>query len=365
VVYPIFQGTVFESEPGESYDEIKYGRLSTTPSQTYLHDKLAALEGGEAAVAASSGMAAVSSALLSVLSAGDHLLASDVLYGGTHGLLTGFAERFGWTVTFVDPHDQQSWHAAMTPETKAFLVESVTNPLMRVGSLVEIAEFARAHELTSIIDNTFATPVNFRPLAVGYDLVVHSATKYLGGHSDLIAGAVMGAAERVAAVRRVMNYLGGSLDPHAGFLLARGIKTLALRVNAQNDNAMAIARIIADHPAVAEIYYPGLPSHPDYSYAAELFNGFGGMLSLRLAGGAPAADTFLSALRIPYRAPSLGGVESLVTQPTKTSHASMNATDRARTGITDDLVRFSCGIESADDLVADVEQALGLTHSAT
>lgn len=358
VVYPIFQGTVYESEPGESYDQIKYLRLSTTPSQTYLHDKLAALEGADAAVATASGMAAVSSALISVLRTGDHLLVGDVLYGGTHNLLTEYAERLGWTYAFVDPHDPAAWEAARTPATKAFYVESISNPLMRVGELGQVAEYARSHGLVSIIDNTFPSPVNFRPLSVGFDLSLHSATKYLAGHSDVVAGCVVGSDARVAGVRGIVNHFGGSLDPHAGFLVARGLKTLAVRVRAQNENAMALARILADHPSVDEVNYPGLASHPDHSRAAELFDGFGGMLSLRLAGGAAAAEALVAALQLPYRAPSLGGVESLVTQPVKTSHSGMQVEDRERIGVTEDLVRISCGIENADDLVADFEQAL-------
>lgn len=358
VVFPIFQGTVYESEPGESYDEIKYLRLSTTPSQRDLHHRLAALEGAESALATSSGMAAVSAALLSVLKAGDHLLASHVLYGGTHGLLGRFADRLGWTYTLVDAGRPDSWSAALRPNTGAFLVESATNPLIRVGDLPGVAEFATRHGLVSIIDNTFATPVNFRPLKVGYDLVVHSATKYLGGHSDLVAGCVAGSAQQVGAVRSVQNHFGGSLDPHAGFLLTRGLKTLAVRVRAQNENALALAEFLAGHKAVAAVNYPGLPSHPDHGRAAELFHGFGGMLSFRLNGGLSAAERLLKALRIPYVAASLGGVETLVTRPAATSHAGMSPSARAEIGVSDDLVRVSCGIESARDLIADFDQAL-------
>lgn len=357
LVFPIFQGTVFESEPGETYDQIKYLRLSTTPSQVYLHDKLAALEGAEAAVATASGMAAVSSVLMSVVRAGGHLLVSDVLYGGTYSLLTDFAERLGWSYTSVDPSDPQAWKAALRPETAAFVVESVTNPLMRVGDLRGVAEFARENGLVSVIDNTFTSPVNFRPVEVGFDVVLHSATKYLGGHSDLVAGCVVGADQRIAGVRSVLSHFGGTLDPHVGFLLARGLKTLAVRVKAQNANATALARELAGHPNVSEVYYPGLESHPDHARAAELFDGFGGMLAFRLGDG-ERAERFIDALTLPYRAPSLGSVESLVTRPVKTSHSGLSRADRERIGVTDDLVRFSCGIENTDDLVADVRSAL-------
>jgi len=358
VVFPIYQGTVFRSEPGESYHDIQYLRLNSTPSQAYLHDKLAALEGAESAVATASGMAAVTTILHSLLGAGDHLLVGDVLYGGTHGFLTAHAERLGWSYTFVDPHDPSSWAAARRPNTKAFLVETITNPLMRVGALPEVVSFARAEGLVSVIDNTFASPVNFRPLAAGFDLVFHSATKYLNGHSDLVAGAVAGSTALVDRVRETLNIYGGSLDPHAGFLLARGLKTLALRVRAQNANAAALAEFLATRSEVSAVNYPGLSDHPDHAHAKELLSGFGGMLSFRLTGGVEAAEAFLSALRLPAVAPSLGGVESLVTRPSLTSHAGMTPEARARAGVHDDLIRLSCGIEHPDDLLEDVAQAL-------
>jgi cystathionine beta-lyase/cystathionine gamma-synthase len=358
VVYPIYQGTVYSVQPGTSYHDIPYIRLNTTPSQRYLHDKLAALEGAEEAVATASGMAAVTTALLSTMRAGDHLLASDCLYGGTHDFLTEHAEDLGWRYTFVDVHRPETWAAARTPQTKVFLAETITNPLMRVGLLREIADFGRREGLLTVIDNTFATPVNFRPLRAGFDLCFHSATKYLGGHSDLVAGAVMGSTELIDRVRHTLNHYGGSLDPHAGFLLARGIKTLALRVRAQNENAMALAAFLAGHPAVSAVNYAGLASHPDHGHAAELLSGFGGMLSLRLRGGEPAAQALLDAVRLPFVAPSLGGVETLITRPAITSHAGMSREDRERLGITDDLVRVSCGIEGTPDLIADFDQAL-------
>ncbi|HEX4656207.1 MAG TPA: PLP-dependent transferase [Streptosporangiaceae bacterium] len=359
VVFPIYQSTVFSVEPGTGYHDISYIRLSSNPSQRYLHDKLAALEGAQAAVATASGMAAVTTALLSVLQAGDHLLASDCLYGGTHDFLTHHADDLGWRYSFVDVHRPATWAAARTPQTKVFLAETITNPLIRVGLLDEIASFARREAILTVIDNTFASPVNFRPLAAGFDLCFHSATKYLGGHSDLAAGAVMGNADLIDRVRRTLNHYGGSLDPHAGFLLARGIKTLALRVRAQNENAMALADFLAGHPEVAAVSYPGLASHPDHAHAAKLLSGFGGMLSLRLRGGAAAAETLLGAVRLAYPAVSLGGVETLITQPAITTHAGMQAEDRERLGITEDLIRVSCGIEGQRDLIADFSQALG------
>jgi len=358
VVFPIYQGTVYTTDDDADYHDIKYLRLSSTPSQTYLHDKLAALEGAEAALATASGMAAITAILHTLLRAGDHLVVSDVLYGGTHDFLTKHAADLGWSYTFVDVHSPRTWADACTDATKVFLVESITNPLMRVGRLAEVAAFAAERGLTSVIDNTFPSPVNFRPLAVGFDLVFHSATKYLNGHSDLVAGAVLGSAELVHRVRLSLNHWGGTLDPHAGFLLARGIKTLAVRMRAHNEGAQALAEYLAGHPKVAEVNYPGLADHPDHDHASTLMSGFGGMLSLRLAGGPDATLGVLDALRLPAVAVSLGGVESLVTRPAVTSHAGMDPADRARLGITDDLIRLSVGIEDAEDLIADFAAAL-------
>jgi cystathionine beta-lyase/cystathionine gamma-synthase len=358
LVYPIYQGTVYPVEPGTAYEDIKYLRLSTTPSQAYLHDKLAALEGGEAAVATSSGMAALTTALLTLLKEGDHFIASDFLYGGTHDFITHHAADLGWSWTFVDPRRPETWTAAKTDRTRLFLAETIANPLMRVPRLREMVEFGRAEDVTTVIDNTFATPVNFRPLSLGFDLCCHSATKYLNGHADLVAGCVIGDRGLIDRVRATLNHYGGVLDPHAGFLLARGIKTLAVRVAAHNANAMALAHYLTEHPAVREVNYAGLSSHPDHGHAAELLSGFGGMLSLRLEEGPAAAERLLKALRLPTVAPSLGTVETLVTLPAITSHAGMTPEDRERIGLADDLVRVSCGIESSSDLIADFARAL-------
>jgi cystathionine gamma-synthase/cystathionine gamma-lyase/cystathionine beta-lyase len=358
VVYPIYQGTVYTVPAGTDYHDIRYIRLNSTPSQVFLHDKLAALEGAEAAVATSSGMAALSTALLSLLKQGDHLLAGDCLYGGTHDFLTQHAAGLGIEHTFVDPQRPEGWKAALRPTTKLFLVETITNPLMRVPRLREVVEFARRERLLTVIDNTFASPVNFNPLAHGFDLVIHSATKYLNGHSDLVAGCVLGSRERIERVRRTLNHFGGTLDPHAGYLLARGIKTLALRVRAAGENGMALARALAVHPKVKQVNYAGLETHADHAHARELLRGFGGMLSLRLHGDGGAAERFLAALRIPFVAPSLGGVETLVIRPAFSSHAGLSRDDRERLGITDDLVRVSCGVEAATDLVEDFSRAL-------
>jgi cystathionine gamma-synthase/cystathionine gamma-lyase/cystathionine beta-lyase len=358
VVFPIYQGTVYGVDEGTDYHDIKYVRLSSTPSQSYLHDKLAALEGAEAALATASGMAAITTTLMTLVGRGGHLLASDCLYGGTHDLLRQDAESLGWSCTFVDAQDPDSWSRGLEPNTRVFLLETITNPLMRVPPLDEVVRFARDSKILSVIDNTFATPVNFNPLAVGFDVCIHSATKYLNGHSDLVAGCVMGRGELIGRIRKSLNHFGGSLDPHAGFLLARGVKTLAVRLKAQNQNALALAEFLAGRDEVGQVNYAGLPGHPDHAQASRLLRGFGGMLSLRLKGGAAAVERFASALRIPSLAPSLGGVESLVTQPARTSHAGMDPEERRKMGVADDLVRVSCGIEATEDLVGDFRQAL-------
>lgn len=358
LVFPIYQGTVFAVEPGTDYHDIKYIRLSSTPSQRYLHDKLASLEGAEAAVATASGMAAVTTTLLAHMNQGDHFLAADCLYGGTHDFVTHDAKNLGWSSTFVDAQRPATWAAALQPSTRLLLVETISNPLMRVARLREVVAFAQEHGLVTVIDNTFASPVNFQPLTIGFDVVFHSATKYLNGHSDIVAGCVVGSEDRITRVRRALNHYGGVLDPHTGFLLARGLKTLALRVRAQNANALALARFLSGHGKVREVNYPGLESHPDHAHAKQVLSGFGGMLSFRLKGGVDAAERLIPALRIPYHAPSLGGVETLVTRPATTSHAGMSREDRERVGVTADLVRVSCGIESGQDLTEDFDQAL-------
>lgn len=362
IVYPIYQGTIYTVDPGTDYHDIKYIRLNSTPSQRHLHESLAALERAGGAVATSSGMAAITTSLLTLMKAGDHLLAADCLYGGTHDFITHDAGRLGWTYSFVDAQRPETWGASLRPETRVFYVETIANPLMRVPRLREVVSFAKEHGLTTVIDNTFASPVNFRPLDIGFDLSFHSATKYLNGHSDLVAGCVMGSEELTTRIRHTLNHYGGSLDPHAGFLLARGLKTLALRVKAQNANALALARFLERHPAVRQVNYPGLETHPDHAHAREMLSGFSGMLSLQLTGGERAAESMIAALVIPFHAPSLGSVESLITRPAASSHSGMSREDRERIGVTDDLIRVSCGIESSEDLIADFRQALDGLH---
>ena len=358
VAMPIFQSAMYETVEGAGYHDLKYIRLNNTPNATVLHGKLAALEGAETALVTASGMAAISTTLFTFLSAGDHLLAQDTLYGGTHDFLTRDFASFGFSFDFVDPNDPKSWEAKLRPETKAIYVETITNPLMQVADLEGIAQFARSQQILSIIDNTFATPVNFRPIEHGFDLSLHSCTKYMNGHSDIVAGAVMGRRDLIDRIKHKLDHLGGSLDPHAAFLLHRGVKTLAVRVRYQNESALEIARFLEGRPEIARVNYPGLESHSAHGRAKNLFDGFGGMLSYELKGGADAAKRFLAATQIPIKAPSLGSVETLLTLPALTSHAGMSREDRQRVGITDGLVRMSVGLESTEELIEDLGQAL-------
>jgi cystathionine beta-lyase/cystathionine gamma-synthase len=364
VVLPIFQTATYLYEGQTEYHAVRYVRLSNSPNHEALHAKLAALEHAQAAVVTSSGMSAIATALLAVLGSGDHLLMVESPYGGTRNLVTDDLPRFGITTTFIDSTDPPGWEAALRPTTRAMYVESITNPLMQVPDLEAAVEFTRRHGLVSLIDNTFASPVNFRPAEHGFDLSLHSCTKYLNGHTDLAAGAVIGRADLVERVRRLLNHLGGSLDPHACYLLHRGIKTLGLRVRRQNETALRIARLLEAHPAVVRINYPGLESDPGHARAAALFDGFGGMLSFELEGGADAARRFLERVTIPIVAPSLGGVETLVIQPAVTAYAGVPRQERLRLGVTDGLIRLSVGIEDAAELVADLERALAAAAPA-
>jgi len=355
---PIFQSATFESAGGEGYHELRYIRLNNTPNHRLLHDKLASLENAEAALVTASGMAAITTTLLSVLSAGDHVLVQDCLYGGTHDFVTRDLRSFGIEYDFIDARVPASWAPKLRASTRAVYVEAMSNPLLGVADLEAVVAFARQHGLVSLIDSTFATPVNFRPAEHGFDLSLHSATKYLNGHSDLVAGAVIGRAELVHRVKQRLDHLGGALDPHACFLLQRGLKTLALRVRQQNENALALAHMLEEHPAVQVVHYAGLASHPDHRRARALFDGFGGVLSFELRGGERPARRLLETVRLPAVAPSLGGTETLITRPAATSHAGLAPEDRHRLGITEGLVRLAVGIEAASDLVDDLAAAL-------
>jgi cystathionine beta-lyase/cystathionine gamma-synthase len=355
---PIFQSSTFLTRGDESgYDDIRYIRLNNTPNHVALHAKLASIEGGEAALVTASGMAAITTSILAV-AGGGHVLAQRVLYGGTHDFFTGESRRLGLEYDFIDADDPPTWDSKLRANTKAIYVETMTNPLLDVADHAAIVAFAREHGLVTMIDNTFASPINFRPIEHGYDLSLHSATKYLNGHDDVVAGAVIGSRALVRDITHLTNHLGGTLDPHACVLLHRGLKTLALRVRQQNTNALALARFLWSHPAVARVNYPGLETHPRHARARELFDGFGGMLSFEAKGGAAAAQQFLGRVRIALHAPSLGGVETLVSRPAAMSHVGMSAEDRAAIGLSDALIRVSVGIENERDLIADFGQAL-------
>lgn len=358
VATPVFQSATYQYGGELGYHNIRYIRLNNTPNHLVLHRRLAALEGAEAALVGASGMAAISSALLSVLASGDHLLVEKCLYGGTHGFVTHDLPAFGIAFDFIDANQPDTWASGLTHRTRAIYVETLTNPLLEMADLEAVVEFARTHALVSIVDNTFASPVNFRPAEHGFDLSIQSATKYLNGHSDIVAGVASGRAELIENMIHRLNHLGGTLDPHACFLLERGLKTLALRVRRQNESALAIACFLEAHPAVARVYYPGLERHPQHARAMRLLEGFGGMLSFELKGGVEAAARILDRLEIPISAPSLGGVETLITRPATTSHSSMTFEERAKVGISDGLIRLSVGIEAVEDLIEDLGQAL-------
>ncbi len=358
VSMPVFQSSTFEYTGASSYNDLKYIRLNNTPNHVALHQKLAALENAEAALVTASGMAAISATILTLLSSGDHLLAQECLYGGTHDFFTKDLPKLGISFDFINADDPDSWKGKIQPTTKAIYVETMTNPLLQVANLKEAAKFAKAHGIVSIIDNTFATPINFRPPEWGFDLSLHSCTKYLNGHSDIVAGAVIGGTELIEQITDKLNHLGGSLDPHACFLLHRGMKTLAVRMKYHNESALKIAQFLEAYPAVTKVNYPGLEIHPAHQRAKELFDGFSGMVSFELKGGVDAAEHFMQKITLPIVAPSLGGVETLITRPVTTSHASVSPEDLKKLGISDSLIRLSVGIEATEDLIEDFEQAL-------
>jgi len=358
VSMPIFQSAMFEYAGEKDYHELKYIRLNNTPNHVALHEKLAALENAEAALVTSSGMSAISTALLTVLSTGDHLLVQDCLYGGTHDFVTKDLGTFGISYDFIDGDNPRSWKEKIRPNTKAIYVETMTNPLLQIADHGMVVEFAKQHGLISLIDNTFASPINFRPPEHGYDLSLHSCTKYLNGHSDIVAGAVIGRSELIDRVKHKLDHLGGSLDPHACSLLHRGMKTLALRVRYQNESTLKIAAFLEKHRAVEKVNFPGLEKHPQHARARDLFNGFGGMLSFELKGGVQTAKQFMKRTILPVIAPSLGGVETLLTLPSETSHSGMRPEDRKALGISDGLVRMSVGIEGTEDIIEDFQSAL-------
>ncbi|HUJ82857.1 MAG TPA: aminotransferase class I/II-fold pyridoxal phosphate-dependent enzyme [Candidatus Acidoferrales bacterium] len=337
----------------KAYIYTRYGN----PTLTIAEEKIASLEGAEAAVVTASGMAAISSALLAVLRSGDEVIASHQVYGGSYRLFRDLFPRFGISVRHVES-DLEGIEKLVGPATKALYVETPTNPSLRLVDLQKAAAFARKHGLVSIVDNTFASPALQKPIEMGFDIVVHSATKYLGGHSDIIAGAAAGSRKWMERVRSNVIYLGGSMDPGAAFLLIRGMKTLGVRVAKQCETAMAVAKFLARHPKVARVHYPGLPSHPDHLLAKKQMRGFGAMMAFDMKGGVKAARRFCDRVKIFLMAASLGGVESLVVLPIYTSHYRMSLEELKAAGVVPGTVRMSVGLEDAADLIEDLRQAL-------
>jgi len=361
VTMPIFQSATYTHDDPDASP--RYLRYNNSPTHEALHEKLAALTRTESALVTASGMAAISSALMSLLDAGAHLVAPQSLYGGTLSFFHDLLPRFGVEHTLVADDTPEAWADAVQSNTAVLYAESITNPLLGVPDLEGMVEFAEAHNLTTVIDNTFGSPVNVRPVEWGADVVVHSGTKYLGGHSDLAAGVVAGPSDLLEEVRETAKRMGGTLAPHACFLLHRSLKTLGVRVRQQNATAEALAATLADHDGVTQVHHPSLPSHPHHDRAQTLLDGFGGMVSLQLDSEAHV-DTFFDAISLPLRAPSLGGVETLVTQPIHTSHKNMDPAVRNALGITERFVRVSVGLEGTQDLVEDFTQALDASLGA-
>jgi cystathionine beta-lyase/cystathionine gamma-synthase len=354
---PIYQSSTFTNPIG-SGSEVIYTRYGNNPNQLAIGKRLALLEGAEAALFTASGMGATALAHLAVLRPGDHLLSSEWIYGGVHRLFTQEFGRLGIEVSFVNPLHSRSWKQAMKKTTRAVFVESPTNPLLRVIDLEPVALLCKTEGLAMLVDSTFASPINLRPIEHGADLVIHSATKYLNGHTDVIAGAVAGTEPVIEEIRKLMQVWGQAIDPMAAWLIDRGLRTLGVRVERHNANGLAVAQWCSQQKAITRVHYPGLPTHPDHEVATRILGGFGGMLGIELKGGVRAAERFLRALKIAAHAPSLGGCETLVSEPRLTSHASLSPEERERAGIPDGFLRFSLGLEDADDLIADFAQAL-------
>jgi cystathionine beta-lyase/cystathionine gamma-synthase len=351
---PIYPSSSFEYL---DVPENIYPRYYNTPNQKAVTEKLCALEGAEDGLLFSSGMAAISSVMLAFLNSGDHAVIQRDIYGGTHHLITADFERFRIEYTFVGNRSEDI-AAAVRPNTRLIYIESPSNPLLRITDIAAAAAIGRDRKIVTAIDNTFASPINQNPLALGIDLVVHSGTKYLGGHSDLCCGAVLGQSGRVRRVKDTAVNLGGSLNAFTCYLLERSLKTLAVRVERQNANAMAIAEFLERHPDLRRVHYPGLDNHPGHAVARKQMRGFGGMLAFEIDEAKATAERFLGRLKMVTPALSLGGVETIICAPAATSHAKLSPSERAELGIADSLLRLSVGIEDADDIIADITQAL-------
>jgi cystathionine gamma-synthase len=365
ITTPIYQTSTFwfkDSKEVIDYNEGRtareeYGRYGN-PTWRSVERKLSELEGGEETVLFASGMCAATTAFLALLPENGHLIVTSDCYRRTRQFINEYLGRLGVETTVIAPGDTAAFEAAIRDNTTLFFTESPTNPFLRVADIPEVTRIAHERGVTVIIDSTFASPYNQRALDLGADLIIHSATKYLGGHNDLLAGTITGRAELIEPVRNALGILGGIIDSHAAWLLLRGIKTLAIRMERHNQNGLAVARALETHPKVRQVWYPGLESHPDYAIASEQMNGFGGVATFEIDTDLQGAIRFIDATRIPYQAPSFGGVESLIELPVTMSFWDIPAEERAEINITDSLVRMACGIENAEDLIADLEQAL-------
>ena len=362
---PIFQTSTFVFDDLEEFETLKaggnenfeYGRYGN-PTQRAAEKKLAALDGADDALLFPTGMSAISTVLLAMLRNGHHFIVVEDCYRMT-AKFCKMIEKFGIEATLVNSGDFQALAGAIKPNTRMIFAESPTNPHLRIIDLERLVSLAKEHRIKVVIDSTLATPINQRPLGYGVDLVIHSATKYLGGHNDLLAGSICGGAPIVEAIRDYCKVVGTTLDPHPCYLLIRGLKTLALRMEQQNRTTLRIAEYLENHPKVKCVFYPGLKSHPDYEIAKRLMSGFGGLVSFEIDGDLKRTRDFVHALKIPHLAPSLGGVETLVSHPATISYYDLSREERLAIGIKDELVRYAVGIEDADDLIEDIEDALG------
>lgn len=352
---PIFTSTAYEYLGCE---EPLYQRYFNTPNQEAVVEKLCMLEEAEDGIVCASGMSAISTALLSFAQAGDHVVLQDDLYGGTHAFAEREFPRLGIDCTFA-PSDSEGLQAALTDKTTVLYLETPTNPLLKIIDLRAMAEIARQAGVVTIVDNTFASPINQTPLPLGIDVVVHSGTKYLGGHSDLQCGAVLARRELMEQIRDIATHFGGSLNAESCYLMERSMKTLSLRVERQTANAMQIAQTLAELPQIGAVYYPGLPNHPGHDLAREQMKGFGAMLSFELADPTASASEYMGRLQMIHPALSLGGVETKICAPATASHRTMDPEARRRIGVSDQLLRLSVGIENTEDILADLQQAMG------
>jgi len=362
VATPIYQTSTFQVTDNDEQERVtttdRYYTRWGNPTNTVAEETIATLEGTEAERTFASGMGAITTTIMALLKAGDHIVAQRDSYGGVIKFLSSWLPRLGIATTFVDSTDYEQHARAIRPNTRLLYLESPTNPTLRVVDLKKTAALARQHGLISLLDSTFGTPVNQRPVEYGIDLVMHSGTKYLGGHADLTCGAVAGRRELIEQINDTRTTLGNCMDPHAAWLLIRGLKTLAVRVARQNENALRVAEFLGQHEKVRRVHYPFLKSHPQYAIAREQMSGGGGMVTFEVEGTGEDARRVSEAMHLFTLATSLGGVESLVSIPVLTSHAMISAEQRKTMGVTEQMVRLSVGIESADDLVADLEQAL-------